>query len=328
MSDTQPTCAIISPALANANNGNWHTAARWQRFLAADAKVSIALAWDGAPVDVLIALHACRSADTIARFASAYPDRPLIVVLTGTDLYRDVKINRAVLHSMEAATHLVVLQDQALLELAPSLRQKARVIVQSAPRLARIKPNKTTFDFIAVGHLRDEKDPLTLMRAVRAIPASSPIRVLHIGDALDDALAQAARQTMARCSHYRWLGGLPQPHTRRWIARSQALIHPSVMEGGANVIIEAVQSQAPVLASWISGNIGMLGSDYAGYFPLGDAEVLAKLMLRFASDQTFAAHLRTQCQTRSALFEPKRERQLVRQLFNDARVKQSKNITG
>ena len=316
MSDTQPTCIIISPALANANNGNWHTAARWQNFLAADAKVSIALAWDGAPAD---ALHARRSADTIARFANAYPDRPLIVVLTGTDLYRDIKINRAAMHSIEVATHLVVLQDQALLELAPSLRQKARVIIQSAPRLARIKPNKTTFDFIAVGHLRAEKDPLTLMRAVQALPAASPIRVIHIGDALDHALGDAARQTMADCPRYRWLGGLPRAHTRRWIARSQALIHPSVMEGGAHVIIEAVQSQVPVLASYISGNIGMLGEDYAGYFPLGDADALAKLMLRFASDQTFAAHLRAQCAARAALFEPRHEQQLVRQLFNDAR---------
>ncbi|MDP1682238.1 MAG: selenoneine biosynthesis selenosugar synthase SenB [Burkholderiales bacterium] len=319
MSDTQPTCAIISPALANANNGNWHTAARWKNFLAADAKVSIALAWDGAPVDVMIALHACRSADSVARFAHAYPDRPLIVVLTGTDLYRDIKINRAAMHSLEVATHLVVLQDQALLELAPSLRQKARVIIQSAPRLARIKPNKTTFDFIAVGHLRAEKDPLTLMRAVQALPAASPIRLIHIGDALDHALGDAARQTMAGCAHYRWLGGLPRTRTRRWIARSQALIHPSVMEGGAHVIIEAVQSQVPVLASHISGNIGMLSEDYDGYFPLGDAEALAKLMLRFASDQAFAAHLRAQCAARAALFEPRHEQQLVRQLFNDAK---------
>lgn len=318
MSDTQPTCAIISPALAKANNGNWHTAARWQKFLAANASVSIALAWDGAPVDALIALHACRSADTIARFASAYPDRPLIVVLTGTDLYRDIKTHPAVMQSMQAATHLVVLQDQALLELAPSLRQKARAIIQSAPRMARIKPNKTTFDFIAVGHLRDEKDPLTLMHAMRHIPTSSAIRVLHIGNALDDALGQAAQQTMARFPHYRWLGGLPQAHTRRWIARSQALIHPSLMEGGANVIIEAVQSQIPVLASHISGNIGMLGADYDGYFPLGDAQALAQLMLRFASDQIFSAHLCAQCAARSPLFEPRREQQLVRQLFNDA----------
>ena len=321
MPHTQSTCAIIGPALANANNGNAHTASRWQNFLAADADVSLALAWDGAPVDIMLALHAARSADSIARFARAYPERPLIVVLTGTDLYRDAKTNPAVLRSMEAATHLVVLQDQALLALPAHLRKKARVIVQSAPRVSRLKPNKTTFDFVAVGHLRDEKDPLTLMRAAQLIPATSTIRVVHIGAALDSALGLAAQQTMADCSHYQWLGGLPRTQTRRWIARSQALIHPSVMEGGAHVIIEAVQSQVPVLASHISGNIGMLGRDYAGYFPLGDAQALAKLMLRFASDQAFAKRLQTQCAARAKLFEPKRERQLVRQLFNHARFK-------
>jgi len=324
MSDTQPTCVIISPALANANNGNWHTASRWQAFLAADAEASVALAWDGTPADVMIALHARRSAESIARFADAYPDRPLIVVLTGTDLYRDMKMNGTVLRSMEAATHLVVLQDQALIELTPSLRKKARVIIQSAPRLTHFKPNKRTFDFVAVGHLRAEKDPLTLMRAAQLLPASSAIRVVHIGNPLDEALGQAARQTMVRCPHYRWLGGLPRSQTRRWIARGRALIHTSVMEGGAHVIIEAVQSNVPVLASFISGNIGMLGQDYAGYFPLSDAAALAKLMLRFASDQTFAAHLLTQCAARSALFEPERERQLVRRLFKDARLERSK----
>ena len=321
MPKKQSTCAIIGPALANANNGNAHTASRWGKFLATDADVSLGLAWDGAPVDIMLALHAARSADSIARFAKAYPDRPLIVVLTGTDLYRDAKTNPAVLRSMEAATHLVVLQDQALLELAPQLRKKARVIVQSAPRVARLPPNMTTFDFVAVGHLRDEKDPLTLMRAAQLVPATSNIRVIHIGAALDGALGEAAQQTRAACSHYQWLGGLPRAQTRRWIARSQALIHPSVMEGGAHVIIEAVQSQVPVLASYISGNIGMLGRDYAGYFPLGDAQALAKLMLRFASDQAFAARLQAQCAARAKLFEPKRERQLVRQLFNHARFK-------
>ncbi len=319
MPDTKPTCVIISPSLANANNGNGHTASRWQKFLAADADVTLALTWDGAPVDTLLALHACRSADAIARFASVYPGRPLIVVLTGTDIYRDAKKDGTVLHSMEVATHLVVLQDQALLELPAHLQKKARDIVQSAPRRARLKPNKTTFDFVTVGHLRGEKDPLTLMRAVQAIPQASKIRVTHIGAALDDALGLAAQQTMQRCPNYRWLGGLQRPQARRWIARSRALIHPSVMEGGAHVIIEAVQSGVPVLASAISGNIGMLGTDYSGYFPVGDAEALAKLMLRFVSDQAFADQITAQCVARAVLFEPERERQLVRQLFNHAR---------
>lgn len=319
MAETKPTCAMISPALAIANNGNWYTASRWQRFLETDAAVSTMLVWDGAPADVMIALHARRSADSIARFASAYPERPLIVVLTGTDIYRDIKYNLSALHSLRVATHLVVLQDQALLELEPGLRAKTRVIVQSAPRRARLQPNRTTFDYIAVGHLRDEKDPLTLMCAMQAIPTSSRIRLVHIGNALEDGLGQAARKTMALCPHYRWLGGLPQTRTRRWIARSQALIHPSVMEGGANVIMEAIQSGVPVLASLISGNIGMLGQDYAGYFALGDAEALAGLMLRFASDPAFSAHLVAQCAARAMLFEPGHERRLVRQLFHDAR---------
>ena len=312
-----PTCAIIGPALANANNGNANTATRWQTFLAAQAHTSLALTWDGAAADVMLALHAARSADSIARFAQTYPTRPLIVVLTGTDLYRDAKTNPAVAHSMQVATHLVVLQDQALLSLTPALRAKTRVIVQSAPRMKRTKPNTRSFDFVAVGHLRDEKDPLTLMHAMQHLPAASAIRVLHIGAALDPALGDAARQTMAQHPRYRWLGGLTRSQTRRWIARSQALIHPSVMEGGAHVIIEAVQSQVPVLASHISGNVGMLGINYAGYFPVGDAQALAKLMLHFSTDQTFAELLRTQCAARAALFAPKRERQLVRQLFND-----------
>lgn len=319
MPDTKPTCVIISPSLANANNGNGHTASRWQNFLVADADVTLALTWDGAPVDIMLALHAYRSADAIARFASVYPGRPLIVVLTGTDIYRDANKDGTVLHSLEVATHLVVLQDQALLELPAHLQKKARVIVQSAPRRARLKPNKTTFDFVAVGHLRGEKDPLTLMRAVQAIPQAAKIRVMHIGAALDDALGVAAQQTMQRCPNYRWLGGLQRNQARRWIAHSRALIHPSIMEGGAHVIIEAVQSGVPVLASAMSGNIGMLGTDYAGYFPVGDAEALAKLMLRFVSDQAFAGQIVAQCAARAALFEPEHERQLVRQLFNHAR---------
>lgn len=326
MSDARLSCAMISPALANANNGNWYTASRWQEFLEAEADVSIALAWDGVPVDVMIALHARRSADSIAGFASAYPERPLIVVLTGTDIYRDIKTSISALHSLHAATHLVVLQEEALLELEPHLRSKARVIVQSAPRLPRLRPGKTSFDFVAVGHLRDEKDPLTLLRTVQEIPESSRIRLIHIGDALEDTLGQAARQTMRLCPHYRWLGGLPQTRVRRWIARSQALIHSSVMEGGANVIIEAIQSGVPVLASFISGNIGMLGRDYAGYFPVGDAQALARLMLRFTSDPAFSALLTTQCAARAMQFEPAHEQQLVRQLFNEVRFKHSNYV--
>ena len=197
------------------------------------------------------------------------------------------------------------------------------MIVQSARARARGAMLLRHFDFVAVGHLREEKDPLTLMRAACMLPSlpSLPslsglsIRIVHIGDGLDDDLANAARQTETECPRYRWLGGLSREHARRWIARSRALVHMSRMEGGANVVIEAIRSHVPVLASRIDGNVGLLGGDYGGYFPVGDAAALAALMQRFASDPAFASSLAVQCAAREPCFAPAVERRETRRLL-------------
>ena len=321
-----PTVCIVSPALADANNGNWQTAARWQRFLMPVCRVSIASAWDGAPLDALIALHARRSAASIAGFRAAHADAPIALVLTGTDLYRDLVFDSAAQHALECASHVVVLQDEGLQLLAPSTGVKARVIVQSAARMRRRDAVRRGVTFVAVGHLRDEKDPATLLRAVHllppspgspATPATPALRVVHIGRPLDPALGEQALQTMQACARYRWLGDQPHAAARRWIARAQALVHMSRMEGGANVVIEALRSGVPVLASRIDGNVGLLGRDYAGYFDVGDAAALAALMQRFATDTAFAAHLRAQCALREARFAPAVERAAVRRLLAD-----------
>jgi len=313
-----PRVRIVSPALAAANNGNWHTAERWRRFLAARARVDIDVDWQaGEPVDVLIALHARRSAAAIARFREAHPARPIVLVLTGTDLYRDIDVDAGARHSLQCASRLVVLQPEALQRLDATLRARTRVILQSAPRLLRHDTAARTVDLVAVGHLREEKDPLTLMRAVVRLPADAPLRVLHIGAALDPALGRAAERTAAEHPRYRWLGGLPHPAARRWIARSRALVHGSRMEGGANVVIEAVRSRVPVLASRIDGNVGLLGRDYGGYFETGDDAALAALMRRFAAEPHFAAKLREHVLGLEPRFAPDAERAAVRALLAD-----------
>ena len=314
---SKPRVIIVSPALAAANNGNWHTAARWERFFASMAQVNVQLHWEGEPAQALIALHARRSAASIARFRAAHPQRPLALVLTGTDVYRDIDTDPAAQHSLQCASHLVVLQDEALQRLDGIGRGKARVIVQSASRLVRRDKVERSFDFVAVGHLRDEKDPLTLIRAAQRLPTGGALRVVHIGAPLDSALGDEARRVMQDCPHYRWLGGLNRPTARRWMARSRALVHMSRMEGGANVVIEAVRSQVPVLASRIDGNVGLLGRDYDGYFPVGDAAALAELMLRFAADTAFADHLRSQCALQEPRFQPSAEARAVRRLLSD-----------
>jgi putative glycosyltransferase (TIGR04348 family) len=247
--------------------------------------------------------------------------QPLIVVLTGTDLYKDIRSNAQAQCSLQLATHLVVLQSAGLQVLNKDFRRKTQVIYQSAPSLKHRKINPTKpsryFDVTMIGHLRAEKDPATFMRAAKSLKLES-VRMIHIGSALDPALGQQAENTQWQYPHYRWLGNLPHAATRQRLKHSQLMVITSTMEGGANVICEAITSGVPVLASDISGNRGMLGEEYAGYFALGDSIKLAQLIDRAASDMKFYRRLRTQCADRAALFAPERERAAVIKLLHNS----------
>jgi putative glycosyltransferase (TIGR04348 family) len=314
----RPHILIVSPASARENNGNWQTASRWQRMLseAGRYRVTLAHGWEpGQPApDLLVALHARRSAAALAAFAHAHPGRPGVLVLTGTDVYRDIHVDPAAQASLVHAGALVVLQPRALDELPLAARGKARVIYQSAPGLPRARGD--SHDIAMIGHLRAEKDPLTFMRASGLVTAPG-LRLLHVGGALDPELGEAARQVQAENPRYRWLGALPHMPTRRLLRRCRAMAICSLMEGGANVIIEAVTSGVPVLASDISGNRGMLGEDYAGLFAPGDSIALARLLDRVALDPRFHARLARQCAVRRRLFAPARERAALLDLVDN-----------
>ena len=284
------------------------------------AQVRITTAWSGDPAAALIALHAWRSAPSIERFHAAHPGRPLAIVLTGTDLYRDLPREAGALQALRRTSHLVVLQAKALQSLPP-LAAHVRVIEPSARRLVRQDQARRHFDFVAVGHLRDEKDPQVLMDAARLLPETLanglPPRVLHVGAALQPHWQRAAEIAQRELPHYHWLGAVPHHTARRWMARARALVHMSRMEGGAHVVIEAIRSRVPVLASRIDGNVGLLGSAYEGYFPPGDAQALARLMQRFAAEPAFARTLAAQCALREPRFAPAVEQAAVRALGRD-----------
>ena len=309
---------LISPAVELANNGNWHTAHRWAGFVSNYCDIALMQNWLSSDVTrsdaAMVALHARRSAPSIHAWAKKYPNQPLVVVLTGTDLYRDIAVDADAQHSLVAATHLVVLQDAGLEALPAKYRHKTRVIFQSAPKLVPAKKSSRTFRAVMVGHLRDEKDPLTFMAAACA-PETRALYFDQIGDGLDPALAAAARNTAEKNLRYRWWGGLPRADTRQRIKRAHVLVNSSVMEGGAHVILEAVQSGTPVLASRISGNLGMLGPDYSGYFDVGNVSQLAGLLRQCAESPEFLAQLSAQCERRASLFSPDVERLEVLNMF-------------
>jgi putative glycosyltransferase (TIGR04348 family) len=313
---------IVSPALADANNGNWQTARRWQQLLSAHS-ARIIRQWPDASAnqdDVMLALHARRSADSVQAWHTRHGHRGLGVALTGTDLYRDIAHDTAAQRSLDLAHSLVVLQSLGVQSL-PSVHQaKARVIFQSTRTRQTLPKTTRHLRVVMVGHLREEKDPLTLMAAARLLPTGSGILIDHIGAPLDTALGQAARATQAQCPHYRWIGALHHRVTLQRIQRAHLLVHCSRMEGGAHVLMEAMCSGTPVLASRIDGNMGLLGEDYPGVFEPGDAQGLADLLLACRQSEggdTLVAHLQHQCAMRAHLFEPQTERAALHRWVQD-----------
>jgi putative glycosyltransferase (TIGR04348 family) len=303
---SRPRVTIVTPYNAAANNGNWHTAARWASFLSRRCRVSVEQSWSGASCDLLIALHARRSADSICRFAAAHPASPLVVVLTGTDLYRDLAISEEARQSLELATRLVVLNELGPRRLPPHVRGKAEVILQSAQPLPAARKPAGQLDIAVVGHLREEKNPRLVWALLRRLPADLPVRIRHVGDALDPELEAGARAA-TRDLRYQWLGGLSRARAREVIRRSHLLLHPSSMEGGAQAVIEAVTSHTAVLASGIDGNAGLLGEDYEGLFTENDVGAACALVLRAARQPGFVESLRRRCERRAPLFGPARE---------------------
>jgi putative glycosyltransferase (TIGR04348 family) len=318
---------LVTPAPLNLNNGNRITALRWADVLKKlGHRVRITQSYDERACDVLIALHARRSADSIRRFHQHDPVAPLIVVLTGTDLYRDIRQDAEAKQSLELASRLVVLQRMALRELPRRLHPKTEVIYQSSePLKSNHARSDRRFDVCLVAHLREEKDPLRAPLAVRGLPSSSRIELTHVGLALDETLARRAQSEAERNPRYRWLGQRSHRSTRKILAQSRLACITSKMEGSSNVLSEALASGVPVITTRIAGLVGTLGPDFPGYFPVGDTAKLRNLLLKAENDRKFYGSLKRHCARAAKYVSPKREldawRYLLRELANDSRAR-------
>lgn len=285
--------AVVTPAAEGSLSGNRVTAERWARRLRELGwEASVVVAWRGEPIDLMVALHAVKSYESIAAYREQHPAGPLVVALTGTDVYGDERNDEPMRRALAWADGIVVLQPLAAARLAPALARKARVIYQSAvgaPRPAT--PATDVFEVCFLSHLRAVKDPLLAARATRLLESASKILLTHAGAALDPSSADAATREMAENPRYHWLGPLPPTDAAALLARSRALLLTSAQEGGANVVSEAIVAGVPVLTTAIEGSLGLLGDDYPGTFPVGDAKALAALLRRAERDPAFLADL-------------------------------------
>lgn len=310
---------IVTPAPPRSRKGNRITALRWARFLRQlGHRVQLVQSYAGQDCDLMIAIHARRSARSITRFRDDQPRGPLLLLLSGTDLYGDLHRDGEAIRSCELADRLILLQPHGRGELSARLRRKCRVIYQSAsPPRSKLSPLSRSFEVSVIGHLRPVKDPFRTAMAARNLPESSQILVTHIGAALSPAMQSRAESESRSNPRYRWQGELPRWKTMQRLARSRLLVISSKMEGGANVISEAIVANVPVISSRISGSIGLLGEDYPGYFEVGDTAALTDLLHRAETDNSFHAALTCCCRKLQPLFAPERERETWQALLNE-----------
>ncbi|MFP3978458.1 selenoneine biosynthesis selenosugar synthase SenB [Marinobacter sp. KMM 10035] len=313
---------IITPAAPGSKAGNRATAERWQALLERSGhQVSVVTEYRGEPCELFLALHAWRSYDAVHLFRETWPGKPLVVALTGTDIYgHQYKYPEQTLYSMQAADALIGLHAQVGDDIPESFRGKLVTLFQSADKPAEVPGNggPATYDFdvCVIGHLRAEKDSLRAAKAARLLPTTSRIRVLCAGKAHDEHWEKLATQEVDENPRFHWLGELEKADVVQLMANSQLLVMSSVMEGGANVVSEACRAGLPVIASDISGNTGLLGKDYAGYYPVGDTSALAAVLERAETDSAFLEQLREQVNQLASQFTPEKEQESLEQALS------------
>lgn len=310
---------LITPALPHSRAGNRATAIRWKNILSElGHKIELKTAFISGQYDAMVALHSWRSAKSIRHFNDQHSEKPLIVALTGTDLYKFIKTHpKPTLHSIKIADALIALHDLAHLAIPNVYRKKISVIYQSAKPITRMeKKNKRNFDVCVIGHLREEKDPLRAAYAVRDLPENSRIRIKQFGKAHTQDWAKRARQEMKSNPRYHWYGEVPHWQVRKQYATADLMVLSSRMEGGANVISESCVAGLPVVASNIVGSIGLLGKNYPGYYAVGHTKSLRKILLQVEADKTLINKLQKACTAKASLFIYEKEKNSWKNLLN------------
>lgn len=304
---------LLTPAPEGSRAGNRATAERWSKLLkVAGHEVTIGTNYElpaARGCDLLIALHAWRSHDPVRFFREDFPNKPLIVVLTGTDIYRfqhtEPDTTRA---TMAMADSLIGLHRLVRDDIPGEFHDRLHTVLQSAEQpVAAESPDPDHFDVCVVGHLREEKDSLRAARAARLAPASSALRVLQAGKAHNPEWADAARIEVRDNPRFVWLEEIDRRGVQELMARSRLMVISSIMEGGANVVSEACRAGLPVIASDIAGNRGLLGDDYPGYYPVADERALADLLLKAEREPSYLEKLTARVSQRAGDFTPEAE---------------------
>lgn len=206
---------------------------------------------------------------------------------------------------MTAERMLLGLTDGLLFESAYSARVFAEKV--AAPRCATrvahngvlaeelesVAPRDGATDLLFIGELRHLKGVDVLLEAVAKLRPQQTVTVTIVGAGPDAAGFKTLAHKLELDQQIRFLPPMP---AREAFALGRILVVPSRAESLPYVVLEGAAAGLPLIASNVGGIPEILGADYPGLVPAGDASRLADTLARFiaadSATSSLAASLR------------------------------------
>jgi glycosyltransferase involved in cell wall biosynthesis len=140
---------------------------------------------------------------------------------------------------------------------------------------------------LSVGRLHVQKNVDYLLNLVAALKNKTEIRAQIIGDGPERPGLERTAATLGITDSVQFSGWLSREAVREAYQSATFLVHASSYEGMSNVILEALASGLPVIASDIPQNVELIKDDANGFLfdPAGDPVLLAERILPLFEDQ-------------------------------------------
>lgn len=146
-------------------------------------------------------------------------------------------------------------------------------------------PDRRPLRLVAVGRMAEQKGHLTLIEALAEVERREvPVELVLIGDGPMRDLIESAIAREGLGSTVRLTGWLDEAGVRAELDAAHGLVLPSYAEGLPLVLMEAMVSMRPVIATWVAGIPELVHPGRNGWLvPAGDAGALAAAMIEMAT---------------------------------------------
>jgi len=144
-----------------------------------------------------------------------------------------------------------------------------------------------------VGGLIERKGVNTLIRALaRTTPAGRPVTTYVAGEGPQHDVLKALAESEGLGDRVHFVGKVAKDQMHLWMGAADVLVLPSYSEGRPNVVLEAMATGTPVIASRIDGTTEIISDGDDGLlFPPGDVDALAANLNRVLLQPDVAVRL-------------------------------------